>query len=228
MYNHGRWNERRKKIDTFVFVPFLWAQWWMTGPVSSVCLSFAAVQSDQGRAPTEKGPVPKLMSNIIQMESLLSVRCAVVWTLLSQTSDCSVSVHPERTGGGGSKVPRDVLDLTVLLQVSWSMIHLLKKKRKKKQYTEWLCSTAASEGFRQKSEEDYPPRWQTWCQCRIKQQVGTEQKPHTHTKKRDCKHQMSTNGRISPSLSITLWSQTEKNERLLSRSSPADRRSSGE
>lgn len=31
--------------------------------------------------------------------------------------------------------------------------------------------------------------------------------------KKDGKHQMSTNGRISPSLSITLWSQTEKNER---------------
>lgn len=33
---------------------------------------------------TEKGPVPRLMSSIIQMESLLSVHRAVVCTLLSQ------------------------------------------------------------------------------------------------------------------------------------------------
>ena len=51
--------------------------------VECVCLSIAAVQSDQGQAPTEKGPVPQLMSSIIQMESLLSVHCAVVRTLLS-------------------------------------------------------------------------------------------------------------------------------------------------
>lgn len=89
----------KEKIDTFVFVPFLSAQWWMTGPVSSVCLSFAAVQSDQGRAPTEKGPVPKLMSSIIQMESLLSVQCAVVWTLLSQTtSDAPSPCVPAERG----------------------------------------------------------------------------------------------------------------------------------
>lgn len=88
----------KEKIDTFVFVPFLSAQWWMTGPVSSVCLSFAAVQSDQGRAPTEKGPVPKLMSSIIQMESLLSVQCAVVWTLLSLTSDAPSPCVPAERG----------------------------------------------------------------------------------------------------------------------------------
>lgn len=54
--------------------------------VECVCLSIAAVQSDQGQAPTEKGPVLQLMSSIIQMESLLSVRCAVVRTLLSQAA----------------------------------------------------------------------------------------------------------------------------------------------
>lgn len=48
--------------------------------VESVCLSIVAVQSDQGQAPTEKGPVPQLMSSIIQMESLLSVHCAVLCT----------------------------------------------------------------------------------------------------------------------------------------------------
>lgn len=51
-----------------------------------MCVSIAAVQSDQGQAPTEKGPVLTLMSSIIQMDSLLSVRCAVVGTLLSQTA----------------------------------------------------------------------------------------------------------------------------------------------
>lgn len=54
--------------------------------VECVCLSIAAVQSDQGQAPTEKGPVPQLMSSIIQMESLLSVHCAVIRTLLSQAA----------------------------------------------------------------------------------------------------------------------------------------------
>lgn len=54
--------------------------------VECVCLSIAAVQSDQGQAPTEKGPVPQLMSSIIQMESLLSVHCAVVHTRLSQAA----------------------------------------------------------------------------------------------------------------------------------------------
>lgn len=54
--------------------------------VECVCLSIAAVQSDQGQAPTEKGPVLQLMSSIIQMESLLSVHCAVVRTLLSQAA----------------------------------------------------------------------------------------------------------------------------------------------
>lgn len=51
--------------------------------VECVCLSIAAVQSDQGQAPMEKGPVPQLMSSIIQMESLLSAHSAVVRTLLS-------------------------------------------------------------------------------------------------------------------------------------------------
>lgn len=54
--------------------------------VECVCLSIVAVQSDQGQAPTEKGPVPQLMSSIIQMESLLSVHCAVVRTLLSKAA----------------------------------------------------------------------------------------------------------------------------------------------
>lgn len=54
--------------------------------VECVCLYIAAVQSDQGQAPTEKGPVPQLMSSIIQMESLLSVHSAVVHILLSQTA----------------------------------------------------------------------------------------------------------------------------------------------
>lgn len=51
-----------------------------------MCLSIAVVQSDQGQAATEKGPVLQLMSSIIQMESLLSVHCAVVCTLLSQAA----------------------------------------------------------------------------------------------------------------------------------------------
>lgn len=60
----------------------------MTALVLSVCacLSIAVVHSDQGQAPTEKGPVPQLMSSIIQMESLLSVHRAVVRTLLSQAA----------------------------------------------------------------------------------------------------------------------------------------------
>lgn len=61
--------------------------------VECVCLSIAAVQSDQGQAPTEKGPVPQLMSSIIQMESLLSVHSAVVCTLLQAASPDALSVY---------------------------------------------------------------------------------------------------------------------------------------
>lgn len=54
--------------------------------VECVCLSIAVLQSDQGQAPTEEGPVPQLMSSIIQMQSLLSVHCALVHTVLSQAA----------------------------------------------------------------------------------------------------------------------------------------------
>lgn len=90
MSNHCRWNKRKKnQIDTFVLgSSYLSLSAVMDNNLSveCVCLSIAAVQSDQGQAPTEKGPVPKLMSSIIQMESLLSVHCAVVCTLLSQAA----------------------------------------------------------------------------------------------------------------------------------------------
>lgn len=51
--------------------------------VECLCLSIAAVQSDQGQAPQEKGPVPKLMSSIIQTGSVLSVHSSLVYILLS-------------------------------------------------------------------------------------------------------------------------------------------------
>ena len=76
--------------------------------VECVCLSIVAVQSDQGQAPTEKGPVPQLMSSIIQMESLLSRHCAVVHTLLSQ----AVSPH--------ALLPHfDALPVYCLLKCMW-------------------------------------------------------------------------------------------------------------
>lgn len=50
--------------------------------IESVCLCIAVVQSDQRQAATEEGPVPRLMSSIIQMESLLLVCCAAGSTLL--------------------------------------------------------------------------------------------------------------------------------------------------
>lgn len=154
-------DEMKEKIDTFVLgASYLFSRqrWWMTGPVSSVCLSFAVVQSDQGQAPTEKGPVPKLMSSIIQMGSLLSVRCAVVWTPQSQAADAPPRCVPAEKGGNRGCC--NGLDLTG---------ELINKALVKQQRAEWLCCTAASEGFRQKSEEDYPLRCQTRCQCRIKQ-----------------------------------------------------------
>lgn len=81
--------------------------------VEDVCLSIAAVRSDQGQAPTEKGPVPKLMSSIIQMESLLSVHCAVVRTLLSRAAspDAPFQIQFDaefiayRKAGGENKTP---------------------------------------------------------------------------------------------------------------------------
>lgn len=87
MSNHCRGNKNQK--DAFVLgSSYLSLSAVMDDNlgVECVCLSIAAVQSDQGQAPTEKGPVPQLMSSIIQMESLLSVHCAVVRTLLSQAA----------------------------------------------------------------------------------------------------------------------------------------------
>lgn len=91
MSNHCRGKKTTKKRKmhlSWASPTFLPAWWWMTALVLSVCacLSIAVVQSDQGQAPTEKGPVPQLMSSIIQMESLLSVHRAVVRTLLSQAA----------------------------------------------------------------------------------------------------------------------------------------------
>lgn len=87
MSNHCRGNKKQK--DAFVLGgSYLSLSAVMDDNlgVECVCLSIAAVQSDQGQAPTEKGPVPQLMSSIIQMESLLSVHCALVHTLLSQAA----------------------------------------------------------------------------------------------------------------------------------------------
>lgn len=81
MSNHCRGNKKEK--EAFVFdASYLSLSTVMDDNlgVECVCLSIAAVQSDQGQAPTEKGPVPQLMSSIIQMESLLSVRSALVRT----------------------------------------------------------------------------------------------------------------------------------------------------
>lgn len=46
-----------------------------------VGLTIAVLQSDQRQAATEQGPVPQLMSGLIQMESLLSVHRAVTGSL---------------------------------------------------------------------------------------------------------------------------------------------------
>lgn len=86
MSNHCRGNKKQK--DAFVLGGShlsLSAVMDDNLGVECVCLYIAAMQSDQGQAPTEKGPVPQLMSSIIQMESLLSVHCAVVH-ILSQTA----------------------------------------------------------------------------------------------------------------------------------------------
>lgn len=79
MSNHCGGNKKQK--DTFVLGSlYLSLSAVMDDNLGDecVCLSIAALQSDQGQAPTEKGPVPQLMSSIIQIESLLSVHCAVV------------------------------------------------------------------------------------------------------------------------------------------------------
>lgn len=51
-----------------------------------VRLSIAVPHTDQGQTATEKGPVPELMSSIIQMGSLLSLLCATVHPVLSQAA----------------------------------------------------------------------------------------------------------------------------------------------
>jgi len=81
--------KRKKEKDTFVLsVSYLSLSAVMDDNfgVECVCLSIALAQSDQRQAATEKSPVPQLMSSIIQMESLLSVHCAAVNSLLSQAA----------------------------------------------------------------------------------------------------------------------------------------------
>lgn len=121
MYNHGRWNERKNRhicLRTFSLRAVMDDR-----PGVECVFVFCRGAKWPGMGANRKRACPQ--TNEQHYSNAVFVVSAVCCGLNTAVTDyvwCSVSVCPSRTG----EIRCLVLDLTVLLQVSWSMIHLLK------------------------------------------------------------------------------------------------------